>query len=84
MIVIGNPQVSEEIIDLAKERDCSILSTPYDALQAARLIYQTPSIDNVMGLDVMVFHDREFVDDVSLSLIHISLCSLNTNILAAI
>ena len=65
MIVIGNPQVSEEIIDLAKERDCSILSTPYDALQAARLIYQTPSIDNVMGLDVMVFHDREFVDDVS-------------------
>ena len=65
IILIGEPMISEEIKQLAQEHDCSILATPFDALQTARLIYQTPSIEHVMANDVMVFHDREFVDDVS-------------------
>lgn len=65
LILIGEKRADEEIITLAKSNNCAILFTEYDAIKIARLIYQTPSIDCVMQDDVMCFHEREFVDEVS-------------------
>ena len=65
MILVCSQSVDADIKKLAKERHCAILHTPFDAIKVARLIYQTPSIECVMQSDVMCFHEREFVDDVS-------------------
>ncbi|MEF9920778.1 MAG: putative manganese-dependent inorganic diphosphatase [Erysipelotrichaceae bacterium] len=65
LILIGEKQMDEDIIQLAKEKNCAILHTQEDAIKVARLIYQTPSIKCVMQDEVMCFHEREFVDEVS-------------------
>ncbi|MEG2410183.1 MAG: putative manganese-dependent inorganic diphosphatase [Erysipelotrichaceae bacterium] len=65
LILVGEKQIDNDIIKLAKEKNCAILHTPEDAIKVARLIYQTPSIQCVMQDEVMCFHEREFVDEVS-------------------
>ncbi|MEG0528206.1 MAG: putative manganese-dependent inorganic diphosphatase [Longicatena sp.] len=65
MILVAANTPDGEIKKLARERHCAILHTAFDAIKVARLIYQTPSIECVMQSDVMCFHEREFVDDVS-------------------
>lgn len=65
MIITGNHNVSSEIIELAKEVGCSIVSTPYDSFTASRLITQSIPISYVMTRDNIISFDTEdFVDEI--------------------
>lgn len=65
LVLIGAKTINADVKKLAKERDCSIMYTSFDAIKVARLIYQTPSIECVMQNEVMCFRERETVDEVS-------------------
>ena len=48
LIVITSSPIDEKIISIAKENKCAILTTSMSPLSVTRLIYQTPTIENVM------------------------------------
>jgi len=57
--------ISEEIIRLAKEKECTLLSTKYDTFSAARLIYQSIPVSFTMTSEnLTLFHSDDFLDDV--------------------
>lgn len=64
-IVTDNLEVSSEIIELAKEKGCSVIVTPYDAFTAARLISQSVPVSSVMTKDnIITFSTEDFVDEI--------------------
>lgn len=65
IIITGNHTTSEEIIELAKQSGCSIVSTPYDSFTASRLITQSIPISYVMCRDNLVSFDTDdFVEEI--------------------
>jgi len=65
MIVTGNLNVCEDIIEKAKENNCCILSTPYDTYTTARLITQSIPISYVMAKNNLIkFRENDLVDDI--------------------
>lgn len=65
MIVTGNHAVSDEILSLAKEAGCTIISTPHDSFTTSRLITQSVPISYVMTKDnVISFSTEDFVDEI--------------------
>lgn len=65
MIVAGNHNVSEEIIDKAKKSKTSIISTPYDSFTTSRLIVQSIPIGYVMKSDeIVAFKTSDLVEDI--------------------
>ncbi|MBV4426919.1 putative manganese-dependent inorganic diphosphatase [Clostridium tyrobutyricum] len=65
MIIAGNHEVSDEIIEKAKKVQCSIIITPYDTFTTARLIPQSIPISYVMKKEnIISFTTHDLVDDV--------------------
>jgi manganese-dependent inorganic pyrophosphatase len=65
MIVCCGSQVSTEILEMAKSRDCVLISTPYDAFTTARLINQSVPIKSIMTKNKLVtFELDDYVDDI--------------------
>ena len=65
MIVTGGGDVSEEIINKAKERDISLITTPHDTFTTSRLIIQSIPVSYVMTReDLSLFDLDDLVDDV--------------------
>ena len=65
MIVTGNAKVDEEIISLAKEKNITIISTPYDTFTTSRLITQSVPLSHVMTTDnIIAFNLDDLVDNV--------------------
>jgi len=65
MVVCGGIQVSQEIIDEAQEKECVIISTPYDAFTVSRLITQSMPVKQFMKKkDLTTFEIEDYVDDV--------------------
>lgn len=65
MIVTGNAKVDEEIISLAKEKNITIISTPYDTFTTSRLITQSVPLSHVMTTDnIIAFNLDNLVDNV--------------------
>ncbi len=65
MIVSGNHPISEEIIEKAKLKGCSIISTPFDSFTTARLIVQSIPISYVMTTsNIISFKSFDYVEDV--------------------
>ena len=65
LIVTDGIQVSEEVLAEAKEKECVVISTPFDTYAAARLIYQSIPIKAVMHFDQLVTFDLDdFLEDV--------------------
>ncbi len=65
MIVTGNNKLEDHIINMAKEKDITIITTPHDTFTASRLITQSVPISYVMSKDeLVVFNLDELVDDV--------------------
>ena len=65
MIVTGNPEVSESIIEKAKANNCSILSTPYDTYTTSKLITQSIPVGYVMAKNnIIKFREDDLVDDI--------------------
>lgn len=65
MILTGNHEISDEIIEKAKKVDCSLIVTPYDTFTAARLIPQSIPVNYVMKKEgIISFRTDDFLDDV--------------------
>lgn len=65
MIICGGAQVSTEILEMAKRRDCVLISTPYDTFTTARLINQSMPIKSIMTKNRLVtFELEDYVDDI--------------------
>ena len=65
MIVTNGYEISQEVIEAAKEREVVLISTPYDTFTAARLINQSMPIKYFMKKDNLVtFELEDYVDDV--------------------
>jgi manganese-dependent inorganic pyrophosphatase len=65
MIICGGSQVSPEILEMARSRDCVLISTPYDTFTVARLINQSVPIKSIMTKNKLVtFELDDYVDDI--------------------
>lgn len=65
IIITGNHTVNEDIIDMAKENNCSIISTPYDSFTTSRLITQSIPVSYVMTKEnLLSFSTDDFVDEI--------------------
>lgn len=69
MIVTGKKGLDDKLINLAKEKNVTIISTPHDTFTASRLISQSISISHVMTNDnIVVFTLDDLVDDVKVQM----------------
>lgn len=65
IIVCEGAPVSMTIRKLAQERGCTIMTTPYDAFTAARLINQSMPISYFMKTESLItFEESDFIDDI--------------------
>lgn len=65
MIVANGYEVTQEVIEAAREREVVLISTPYDTFTAARLINQSIPIKHFMTRkDIVHFHVDDYVDEV--------------------
>lgn len=65
MIICGGTQVASDIIAEADDKECVIISTPYDAFTVSRLITQSMPIKQFMKKkNLTKFEIEDFVDDV--------------------
>ncbi len=65
MVVCGGTQVSKDIIVEAQDKECVIISTPYDTFTASRLIMQSMPIKQCMRQrNLTKFVIEDVVDDV--------------------
>ena len=65
MVICGGSQVSTEILEMAKRRDCVLISTPFDTFTTARLINQSMPIKSIMTKNGLVtFELEDYVEDI--------------------
>ncbi len=65
MIICGGSQVSKQILDMAANRDCVLISTPYDTFTTARLINQSMPIRSIMTKNNLItFELDDYVEDI--------------------
>ena len=65
MIVTGGFDISEKILNLAKEKGISIISTEYDSFMASRVLPLSVPVSYAMTKDgIKTFHIQDFVSDV--------------------
>ena len=48
IIIIGNTKEFDELLKEAKKQDINVIATKYNALKVSKLIYQTPTVDEIM------------------------------------
>ncbi len=66
LIVCDGATVSNTIKKIAKERDITIITTPFDTFTAARLINQAMPIKHFMTTkDIMTFTEDDYLDEVT-------------------
>ena len=65
-IIVGlGIEVSENVINLAREKNIVIIQSPYDTFNIARLINQSIPVSYIMKRDDMVtFNTEDFTDDI--------------------
>ena len=65
MIIVGNGSLDEDLLNLAYDKDITIISTPYDTFMCSRLITQSAPIKYSMTTENLInFSLDELVDDV--------------------
>jgi len=65
LIITGNHTPTDEVIELARTNDCTIILTPYDTFTAARLITQSIPISFVMSKkNIVSFNTDDFIDEI--------------------
>lgn len=65
LIICGDAVVTKTIQILARQKNCTIISTPYDTYTVAHLINQSMPISFFMKSENLVaFHEEDFTDDI--------------------
>lgn len=66
LIITGNYDAGEGILEEAEKSGCTVIQTPHDTFTAARLLPQAVPIRHVMTDDNVIFFKKEdFIEDVS-------------------
>lgn len=69
MILTGKSKIDDKLINIAKEKDITIISTPLDTFTTSRLISQSVSVSHVMTTeDLVVFSLDDLVDDIRIQM----------------
>lgn len=64
MILVDVDIISQGIIRMAKEANCTIIRTPLNMFQVARSMYRSPSVSQIMKRKIISFHNHAYIDDV--------------------
>lgn len=65
LVVCGSSEVDPEVIEMAREHECVLITTEYDTFTVARLIHQSMPIRQFMTREGIVTFDLDdYVDDV--------------------
>ena len=64
MILVDVDIVSQGVIRLAEENNCTIIKTPLNMFQVARSMYRCPSVELIMNRKIISFHHHSYIDDV--------------------
>lgn len=65
LVVCNGVEVSVTIRKIAQEKNCTIITTPYDTYTVARLINQSMPISHFMKTDGLItFDQEEYADDI--------------------
>ena len=65
VVITGDSKVSKTIMKIAQERECVLISTPYDTFTAVRLINQSMQVKYFMrSRNLITFGLEEHIDDV--------------------
>lgn len=65
LVICGDAVVTKTIQILAREKNCTIISTPYDTYTVAHLINQSmPAQFFMKGDDLVLFSEDDFTDDI--------------------
>ncbi|MBQ9986795.1 MAG: putative manganese-dependent inorganic diphosphatase [Erysipelotrichales bacterium] len=63
MVIVNNHYISDEMIELAKNENVSIIKTSLHLIQVARKIYLAPPVELVMKRDVETVRTDEYIDE---------------------
>lgn len=65
MIITDNHKPTDEVIEFAKKKACTLITTPYDSFTCSRLITQSIPVSYVMIKDnIIKFRTDDLVDDI--------------------
>ncbi|MCR5630069.1 putative manganese-dependent inorganic diphosphatase [Eubacterium sp.] len=65
LAVCNNSELEDEVINLAKENDCTIIVSPHDAYTVARLVNQSMPISYFMHTrNIVTFKTEDYLDDI--------------------
>lgn len=64
MILVDVDIISQGIIRMAEEENCTIIKTPLNMFQVARSMYRSASVDLIMKRKIISFHNHAYIDDV--------------------
>ncbi|MCF0132021.1 MAG: putative manganese-dependent inorganic diphosphatase [Pseudobutyrivibrio sp.] len=65
LIVCGSARVDYDVVDMAKLKQCVIISTDYDTFTVSRLIHQSMCIRQFMTKEKLIcFDEDDFIDDI--------------------
>lgn len=65
LIVCADAKITKTIVQRAEEKDCVLISTPYDTFTVARLINQSMPIKYIMKKENLITFERnDYIDDV--------------------
>lgn len=71
IICIGS-EVSQNIINMAKEQGTIVLRTGYDTFITARLLYQSIPVEHFMIKDnILCFHTDSYIDDIKSTMVSV-------------
>ena len=59
VVVCMGTEVTDKVLELAKEKNCRIITTPYDTFTASRLICQAMPVSYIMATDTIVSFNEE-------------------------
>ncbi|MGI6580374.1 MAG: putative manganese-dependent inorganic diphosphatase [Saccharofermentanales bacterium] len=63
LILVQTKEIGPMVLRAAREKDCAIILASHDAMNTSRFLYYSIPVKLVMGTDLVVFNDQEFVED---------------------
>lgn len=64
LVLVWVENISDKVLALAKEHQCSIITSTHGTMNTSRYLLFSPSVKEVMATDLVSFNFNEFVDDV--------------------
>lgn len=64
LVITCGEVITPDILHLARIHDCAIITTSWDSMSTAKIIYESFPIKNIMTDNVVTYNHNEYCDDV--------------------